>query len=134
MVTYTTCLGGISNYFWDDATKSMKESATGPLSERLPFVRIINTIASLNDGTTEEYLQEPPFWMRGQYLGANGVFIPDESLLVDNDILDYSKLSTTASMRVGYMFGGIRSTGSQSGNGATSLANDTIYEVWVGPK
>lgn len=127
---YTSMLGGITNYFLDPATDSIVPSDTLPITMQLPFSNLINTIVRTPDGNYMEYIQRPPNILPG-YLGANAQFVPVGSLVHTHEVLDYAKVSAQPSTLVGWMVGGIESSGMQSGNGVTTKASNVLYEVHV---
>ena len=135
-VMYTSILGGISNYYYDDATGKLAASDTLPLAGQLPFARLINTIIMTPDGTMSEYIQ--PEVRLPYYLGANASFMPLAKYLHEGEILDWTKVSDAAgegrtAVLIGYMVGGILSGGPQSGNGNPTQANPVLYEVYATP-
>jgi len=131
-VMYTSMLGGISNYFFDPQQDTVVPSDTLDITEQLPFVKLINTIVMTPDTALKEYIQGKNE-MLPTYLGANAQFIPSKDLLYNGEILDYSKIKGKGKVLIGYMVGGIRATGPQSGNGTPTYANDKVYAVYSKP-
>lgn len=131
-VLYTSMLGGITDYFYDEGTGEIIPSNDLPITEQLPFSTLINTIVMTPDGKYQEYMQAPPEGMP-TYLGSNGQFIPLADMVFYHEIIDHSKVSQTEPTMIGWYVGGIESTGPQSGNGVVTKANDVLYEVYVEP-
>jgi len=131
-VLYTSMLGGITDYYYDDSSQTIVPSHNLPFNEQLPFSTLINTIVMTPNGQYKEYMQGPPDDMP-TYLGANGQFIPDPEMVFYHEIIDFSKVSSTEETMIGWYVGGIESTGPQSGNGVVTKANNILYEVYVAP-
>lgn len=145
---YTTFFGGISQYYWDDATKSLKRD---PLNlnkdvknpkDGLPFINSISTLKTptAND-TGVQYLHTgqafPPASAAqtcsnapAPYGGTETKFVIASGVPTATDgVLQLNAINGTSV--VGYMVGGIASTAMYP-NGAT-CASGTFYQVTLNP-
>jgi hypothetical protein len=129
-VLYTSMLGGITNYFCDG--ENIVPSDTLPLAQQFPFSTVINTIVRLPDGTTKEYIQDCEHVMPG-YLGSNAQFIPVAGDIQYHEIKMFKSAQNSQRTLLGWMVGGISSSGPQSGNGVVTKANNILYEVYREP-
>ena len=120
---YTMFFGGIAQYFY----------ANGSLTSdpNVPFVKTISYIERDKNDSLKEYslTKEMP-----GYLGAGAEFIPiDAAFFDDQEILHLDKVSDSKTL-VGYIFGGIESTGPNiffSNTGTQSGATSKIFAVYV---
>ena len=147
---YTTFFGGISQYYWDDATKSLKRDPLNlnktAAKDGLPFINSISTLkmpTSTDTGT--QYLHTgqsfPPASAIPTCAGANGntsapyggteskFVIASGIPLATPGVLQLSAI--TSKSVVGYMVGGIASTAPYP-NGAT-CASSMFYQVTLNP-
>jgi hypothetical protein len=152
-VMYTTFFGGISQYYWDAATKSLKRDTVDLAKgiDGLPFIDSVSTLRlSTTDGVNQtlQYLHEaqsfPPADARPQcddgkggkvdatLLGAETVFFDASGVATyDNGVLRLDQI--TEPTVVGYLVGGIGATAPYSIDGPT-CASDIIYTVTLDPK
>ncbi|MEW6469366.1 MAG: T9SS type A sorting domain-containing protein [Bacteroidota bacterium] len=118
---YVTFLGGISLYDYNPV------SQTVTLDSLVPFISDITTLARRANGTVEEAVL--PLQLSG-LLGANAKFIYSSyQWTFPNDVIDFWRLPAQRT-HIGYMFGGIRATGT---NLLPSSVNDTLYRVYITP-
>lgn len=129
-VLYTSMLGGITNYFYDPTTDSIIPSDTLPLAQQMPFSTVINTIVRTPNGEYKEYISAQAYGMPG-YLGSNAQFIPVTEKIMFHEVQPFAaKAVTPDRVLIGWMVGGIESSGPQSGNGVVTKANNILYEVY----
>lgn len=134
--TFTSVLGGISDYVWNDTTNSIASSGNWPIEKQLPFSRVINTMVMNTLGTQfVEFIQDKDQGLLPGWLGANGYFIQNSAYAYDDDFLDWSKVKAAGDkVLIGYFIGGIQSQGPYTGDGITGTrANNSVYEVYAKP-
>lgn len=124
---YTSLLGGISDYSYDNSGK-MKPST---IDNNLPFVSTITSIAHYVDGTSIE-VPQPPQQSLPKLLGAEAEFIPNPSLAkFSGKVIDFNKLpNQNDPILLGWMYGGIWSTAPQSSDFDPTYAVNEVYEVY----
>jgi len=116
---FTTFLGGISLYDYNHFTN------TAIRDSLVPFIDDITTLTEHGNGTMEETVL--PTILNGR-LGSNAKFIPNLNLShYANEVINFRNLPNTKTL-LGYMFGGIRA---QSANLGTTIANDTVYRIYI---
>ena len=146
-IMYTTFLGGISQYYWDAATNSLKRDPVDISKgiDGLPFINSISTLKmpSIND-TGTQYLHNgqtmPPSssvptctsgtstapaplgGTESKFVIATGVQQVTPGVLTLN--------SLTSATVVGYLVGGIAATTPYSANG-TTCASNMFYQVTI---
>lgn len=151
-IMYTNFFGGISQYYWDPATRTLERDAVdlGKGIDGLPFIDSVSTLrlAKAGQGTqTAQYLHEgvsfPPAGGKPQcsdgealldagLLGAETVFFEAPGVpAYDNGVLRLDQLS--APTVVGYFVGGIAATAPYGINGPT-CASSLVYTVTLDPK
>jgi len=148
---YTTFFGGISQYYWDDASKSLKRdplnlNKTDNAKDGLPFINSISTLKTPTSSDTGiQYLHTgQPFFPNSAvptcasatgntaapFGGTETKFIIASGIpLATPGVLQLSSITGTSV--VGYMVGGIASTAPYP-NGAT-CASSTFYQVTLNP-
>jgi hypothetical protein len=146
---YTTFFGGISQYYWDDASKSLKRDALD-LSKGIDGLPFINSVSTLKTPTGtdagSQYLHAgqtfPPAGavpscassagaVAAPYGGTEAKFVIASGVpQATPGVLQLS--AVTAPTVVGYIVGGIASTVPYSFNGAT-CASATFYRVTLNP-
>lgn len=146
-VVYTTFFGGISQYYWDDASQSLKRDAVNlnvtPPVDGLPFVSSVSTLKTptASDAGTQ-YLHTgqsfppaanaPPLACSGTpapYAGTETRFVPAPG--VPQAVAGVIRLSQISSPSVvGYMVGGIAATGRYA---APTCASNVFYQVTLNP-
>ncbi len=121
----TSLLGGISYYDYN-ASGVLQAYAT------VPFVKIVSTINRLADGTTTEIVA-PQANSLPDWIGAEAKFFPLEQYLLKGheEILDWSKIPAGKNTVIGYMYGGIKATASQSSYFNPTASNRTLYQVII---
>ncbi|MBI4946772.1 MAG: T9SS type A sorting domain-containing protein [Bacteroidetes bacterium] len=118
---YTVFLGGVSTNYYDETTQQLLYSA------KIPFTDDVTVLTKYANGTTQETLL--PFQLPA-LIGKNAKFIFNQSVShYSNHVIKLHALSQRT--HVGYFFGGIRA--SQPNNGV-SVANDSIYRIFITPK
>ena len=126
---YVSFLGGIGHMQWVEEQLGM---VPGDGSVKLPWVNTISTLGHTSDQKTVQHMQipgkEPTL---PTYLGAEAVFIPDESLLFADDILNLEKCAGGESRVIGHMYGGIRATAPTSSSSFPTVGSNAIYEVTI---
>jgi len=133
--TYTSIIGGISDYVWNDTTNSVKSSSDWPIDMQLPWSRLVNTMVMDGKGNFVEFIQDKTQGLLPSWLGANGYFVQNSEYAYDEDFLDWKKVKAAGSkVLIGYFLGGINTQGPYTGNGMTqSRANNVIYAVYAKP-
>lgn len=149
---YTTFFGGISQYYWDDATQSLKRDPLnlnkppGDAKDGLPFISSISTLKMpTSNDTGTQYLHTgqafPPASAAPTCASANGnvtasyggtetKFVLASGIpLATAGVIQLSAINGTSV--VGYMVGGIASTAPYP-NGATCASN-MFYQVTLNP-
>jgi hypothetical protein len=117
----TNLVGGISYY-----------SDAGLPDPNAPFVKIISSIYKYPNGTTSEVPSGANNSL-ADFVGAEAHFVPLKNYLLagSSDIIDFSKFASGTPQLVGYMFGGIKSTARQSSTINPTMANKTLYGVYL---
>jgi hypothetical protein len=145
---YTTFFGGISQYYWDEATKSLKHDALNLSAgvDGLPFINSVSTLKTpTGNDTGTQYLHVgqtmPPSSAVPQcsattgsvaapYGGAESKFVIASGVQqATPGVLQLSAITGTSV--VGYMVGGIASTAPYP-SGATCASN-MFYQVTLNP-
>ena len=120
---YCTLLGGISFY----------EYKHGKLiaDANMPWITSITTIIRDASGTYTENVQPENKSLPG-YIGAEGTFVPSSNLLMSGsrEIIDFKNIPASGGL-IGYFYGGIISTKSQSSSLYPTSANNKIYGVYL---
>jgi hypothetical protein len=138
--SFTTLLGGISQYHYDSASASLVQDALN-LSvgiDGLPFIDSISTIQHKADGSFAQFIQ--PSTLPG-LLGAEAQFLRNLKLasgaggpFFDNGVLKLAAL--TARTLVGHVYGGIQSFGPYSTYGTpppSSQASARLFQIYITP-
>lgn len=143
---YSTFFGGISQYYWDDASQSLKRDAlnlaNNPPIDGLPFINSISTLKlPTGNNTGTQYLHTgqtfPPASavptcsnVPAKYGGSESKFVIGSGVPTATDgVLQLSAISYTSV--VGYVVGGIASTAPYPA-GATCASN-LLYQVTLNP-
>ncbi|WP_341902982.1 T9SS type A sorting domain-containing protein [Fluviicola taffensis] len=120
---HSVFFGGIAQYF-DSAGVLVQDN-------EVPFVKTIARVTRTSDGTMSEY--KLPVEMPG-LLGAGAEFIPVASVpQFDNEVFKLDEFNTDSTL-VGYIYGGISSTGANiffTNDGTQSSATSQIFKVYV---
>lgn len=145
---YTTLFGGISQFYWDSATSSLKHDALN-LSQGidgLPFINSVSTLkmATSND-TGNQYLHVgqtmPPATavpmcaastgsVAGTYGGTETEFVIASNIpLATPGVLQLSGITSTSV--IGYLVGGIAATAPYPGS--ATCASNMFYKVTLNP-
>jgi hypothetical protein len=125
---FTTLLGGISLYYYDDKGKLVPSN----IDNFMPFINSITTLARFGTGQTVEWPQ-PPSIALPELMGANAVFIPVPGIPLmpgTHEVINYDRLPPGRTL-VGYLYGGIHATAPQVSFINPSYASSTIYGVFV---
>lgn len=118
---YATFLGGISLYNYNPV------SHTVVYDSLVPFISDVTTMTTHVGGLVEETVM--PVQLSG-LLGSNAKFVQLNSISsYSNDVIKFRSLPNTKTL-VGYLYGGIRA---QAGNFGVTLANDSVYRVYLTP-
>jgi hypothetical protein len=146
---YTTFFGGISQYYWDAATSSLKRDALD-LSKGIDGLPFINSISTLKMPTSNDigtqYLHTgqtfPPASavprcasstgsVPASLGGTESKFVIDSAMTqVTEGVLKLSTITTTSV--AGYLVGGIAATAPYGFNGP-SCASNMLYQVTINP-
>lgn len=143
---YTTLFGGISQNYWDAATKSLKHDALDLKSgvDGLPFVNSVSTLRmSTTTDTGSQYLHAgesfPPSssipscsGTSAPYGGAQAAFVIASGVPQATDGVVQLN-SITSPTLIGYVVGGIAATAPYPSSHGTSCASSTIYQVTLNP-
>jgi hypothetical protein len=148
-IIYTTFMGGISQYYWDAATNSLKRDAPD-ISKGIDGLPFINSISTLKMPTSND--------TGTQYLHVGETFAPSSSIpqcsngtstvsaplggaetkfviasgvqQVTPGVVTLNSITSTSV--VGYLVGGIAATVPYSANGPTCASN-MFYTVTLNP-
>jgi len=117
---HTIFMGGVSNRVYDEVSEKLITD------NKIPFTNDITVLTKYADGHHEEKLL--PIQLPG-LIGKNAKFILNEHLPhYDNQVIHLNGL--TERTLLGYFFGGIRA---ERPNQTLSIANDTIYRIFINP-
>lgn len=120
-IMYTTFLGGISLYDYNNGTGVLSRDTD------VPFIDDITTMAVHPGGTIEETILPAKL---PALLGSNAKFVSTGNISsYSNEVIRIRDLPNTKVL-AGYIYGGIRA---QQGNFGSSAANDTIYRIFITP-
>lgn len=123
---YTSMLGGIGTSFYNEEGKLQPGN--------LPFNKAITHVIHRADGQLIEEVQPANQQLPG-FLGANAVFIADSHLqrvAQHGGIIDFSQLPMgQGKILLGRMYGGILTTGSQVSGSGASIANTSVYNIYL---
>lgn len=115
--------GGIAQFYMSNGTQIKDDN--------VPFVRTIADVVRTRDNKMKEYVLDVE--MPG-YLGSGAeFFISDDIALTSNGVVRMNTL-TGDTVLLGYIFGGIASTGKNiffSNTGSQSSASSNIYKVYL---
>lgn len=145
---YTTLFGGISQFYWDSATNSLKHDALDLSKgiDGLPFINSVSTLkmATSND-TGNQYLHVgqtfPPSTavpmcsastgsVAGTYGGSETEFVIASNIpLATPGVLQLSGITSTSV--IGYLLGGIAATAPYPGS--ATCASNMFYKVTLNP-
>ena len=121
---FTTQLGGISLYYRFPPTQELKRDGG------LPFIDEITTMTVTPDGKSSECIATQTL---PGYLGAGAVFFPSPTVArYENNVLKMDAI--TSRTLVGYMYGGILSTGPHSTHGDPTYASSMAIPIYITPK
>jgi hypothetical protein len=121
---YTTQLGGISLYYRFPPTQELKRDGG------LPFIDEITTMTVTPDGSSSECIATQTL---PGYLGAGAVFFPSPAVArYDNNVLKMDAI--TSRTLIGYMYGGILSSGPHSTHGDPTYASSMAIPIYITPK
>ncbi len=145
---YTTSFGGISQYYWDATSRTLKQDQADftkdPPVDGLPFVNSISTLRTGGPGNGdflhieerfppaggEPLCGDPQRPVKAPYLGANSWFVLADGLPLDHGVILLDRI--TAPTKVGYIFGGIASTLPYPGK--ATCASNRVYAVILDPR
>ncbi len=115
--------GGMAQYYYN-GTNLVQDNS-------VPFVKTISRVTLDSTGTLSEHVF--PIEMES-YLGAGAEFIPDLSINWEHELLQLSEINTD-SMRIGWIYGGIKSTAinpfTNNQTSTATSASGNLYEVWL---
>jgi hypothetical protein len=118
-------LGGIGKYMYNPLLRKWQNGDNGA---KLPFVKSITQMICTNN-VMQQKIQLPPSQPEmPYYIGANAIFIPDSSLLYQQGVIDYSKITADTTV-IGLLYGGIQAQRPTSGPAYPTSVNKTIYQV-----
>ncbi|KAB2917658.1 MAG: hypothetical protein F9K23_04555 [Bacteroidetes bacterium] len=133
--TYTTILGGITQYYYDDKGNLVNSNNT---QDPMPFSNYATTIVRTGSSTAVEYPQQSPT-LPG-YLGSEAIFVPHVSIVLSQgrqktiDMAKLPKSTDSKGIMLGYMYGGIESKASQSTSDPNStVSSKRIFKVYLKP-
>lgn len=143
---YTTFFGGISQYYWNAATNSLKRDALdlGNGVDGLPFINSVSTLVmptATDAGNQYLHVGEtfPPYssiptcsGTTAPYGGAEAAFvIADGTPTATGGVLQLNAIPSTSV--IGYLVGGIAASVPYPSTQGTSCASNTIYTVTLNP-
>lgn len=115
---YSTFFGGISQFYHNEASDTIKEDMN------VPFINDISTIIKYADGSTEQILEPIKF---DALLGSNAVFILNaDAPHYSNEVIQLHKIY--GETLAGYIFGGIDAL---VPNFTPSSASNRLFKVWI---
>ncbi len=115
---YATFFGGISQFYHNEASDTIKEDLN------VPFINDISTIIKYADGSTEQILEPIKF---DALLGSNAVFILNEDVPhYSNKVIQLHKIY--GETLAGYIYGGIDAL---VPNFTPSTASNRLFKVWI---
>ncbi|HXA17146.1 MAG TPA: hypothetical protein VN380_09155 [Thermoanaerobaculia bacterium] len=145
---YTTFLGGISQFYWDPKSRTLKHDTIdftkNPPVDGLPFINSVSTLRVGGAGNAD-FLhiaeQFPPQGnepscldssgkpVKAPYLGTNSWFVMANGLPVKDEVILLARIRSP--VVIGYIFGGIASTLPYPGK--ATCASNMIYAVTLDP-
>jgi hypothetical protein len=145
---YTTFFGGISQYYWDEASQSLKRDVINLPGgvDGLPFINSISTLRMpVAGGAGTQFLHVgqtlppsgapvscPGSSLAAAYLGAETKFVPVSSApQVTDGVLQLNAIS--AKSVIGFLVGGIAATAPYSGPDKITCASPMFYQVTLDP-
>lgn len=148
-IIYTTFLGGISQYYWDSTTNSLKRDPVDISKgiDGLPFINSISTLKMpTSNDTGTQYLHVGQTFAPSSGIpqctsgtstvaaplgGAETKFVIASGMQqVTPGVITLNSISSTSV--VGYLLGGIAATTPYSANG-TTCASNMFYTVTINP-
>lgn len=144
---YTTLFGGISQYYWDAAAKTLKHDKVDVAKgvDGLPFINSVSTLKmSTKTDTGAQYLHLgetfPPSSMiptcsgtAARFGGTDGTFVLAAGVpQATEGVIALNGIGTPSV--IGYVVGGIASTAPYPGNMNASCASSIVYQVTLDPK
>jgi len=144
---YTTLFGGISQFYWDAATRKLKHDKVDVAKgiDGLPFINSVSTLKmSTRTDTGAQYLHLgesfPPSSMiptcsgkPALYGGTDGAFVIAGGVpQATEGVIALNGIGTPST--IGYVVGGIASTAPYPGNMNASCASNVIYQVTLNPR
>ena len=115
---YATFFGGISQFYHNEVSDTIKEDMN------VPFINDISTVIKYPDGATEQILEPIKF---DALLGSNAVFILNEEIPhYENEVIQLHKIY--GETLAGYIYGGIDAL---VPNFTPSSASNRLFKVWV---
>ena len=143
---YTTLFGGISQNYWDTATKTLKHDALDLKNgvDGLPFINSVSTLrmSTITD-TGSQYLHVgesfPPAssipscsGTSAPYGGAQAAFVIATGMPQATDGV-VQLTGITSPTVIGYVVGGIAATAPYPSSHGTSCASGNLYQVTLNP-
>lgn len=121
---YTTFLGGISLYYLFPPTKEVKRDGG------IPFIDEVTTLTVTPDGKSSECIAAQTL---PALLGAGAVFFAAPAApRFSNGVLQLDAIESRT--LVGWMYGGIRSSSPQTGQGEPTYSSSAAIPIYVTPK
>jgi hypothetical protein len=148
---YTTFFGGISQYYWDPQSRTLKRDEVDPTlktaaEQGLPFTSSISTLRVGGTGGNGHFLHidekgdaltfppgggEPACGgLRAPYLGANAWFVMADGVETKDGVILLDRIQTKTV--IGYIFGGIAAMRAHPGK--QTCASNKVYEVTLDPQ
>lgn len=118
-------LGGIGQYQYIPSKGRWENGDNGA---KLPFVQTITQMIWQNGVLTQKIQLPPTEPQMPALLGANAVFIANSNVILNGNVVDYSKV-TSDTMAIGIMLGGIKSLKPTSSSIYPTSINNSIYQV-----
>lgn len=143
---YTTFFGGISQYYWDASTNSLKRDAMNVSTgvDGLPFINTVSTLAmSTSSDSGNQYLHVgetfPPSssiptcaGSPAAYGGAESTFVMATGVPeVTDGVVELNGVTSTSV--IGYLVGGIAATAPYASTKGASCASANFYTVTLNP-
>lgn len=138
---YATFFGGISQYWWDDASKSLKRDpldfSKTPPQDGLPFINTISTLRRQGADSAQFLHQSDRFppqpFACGDAtitcLGSQTMFVFNSPAKNNHEVIMLDAVQKPTP--IGFLVGGIASSGAYQPNG--SCASSKVYRVILDP-
>ena len=135
--SYTTLFGGISQFHYDAANKTLIQDAINFPVDGLPFINTVSVIRHGAKGAISQNIQPAPGWAPGPtLLGTDAQFLVHHSKLhpkaiMEGGVINLAKLGAGEHV-IGHILGGIEAFGPYTGlitQGTSSQASTRLFQI-----